>query len=255
MNMNMISSVEWISSNMSLNGLNPERFFSVSTMFSDTLHILTYMIHMEVSWSFLKCGVPHFIIHFSTLNQRTWGSPLTIIVYGSPRPARITGHPRYPSHRRWLLRCMWPNSSGTSSALGVAKVLWACGNTRTKQVQRISGWVQKKQNGTKGSEQQIRQLRLRALGNQKMFAKSSIKHAGMFWLDLAHDRDVFFRLCKGSHTHTHPWQTTLPDLGRSVGPHWFCVGNAFVFHIIAFLVGGVALGFGWVCWGEVTGSI
>ena len=106
------------------------------------------MIHMKVSWSFLKCGLPHFIIHlslgFSTLNQRiNGGSPMTIIVYGNPRPARITGHLRYPSHRRWLLRCMWPNSSGTSSALGVAKVLWACGNTRTKQFQRISGLVRK----------------------------------------------------------------------------------------------------------------
>jgi hypothetical protein len=66
----------------------PERIFSVSTMFSETLHTLTYMIHMEVSWSFLKCEVPHFIIHgwmgFSTRNQRTWGSPMAIIVYGSP---------------------------------------------------------------------------------------------------------------------------------------------------------------------------
>jgi len=76
MNMNMISSVEWISSNMSLNGLNmwlnPERIFSVSTMFST-------MIHMEVSWSFLKCEVPHFIIHlngiFHSKPANKWGIP------------------------------------------------------------------------------------------------------------------------------------------------------------------------------------
>ena len=115
-------------------------------------------------------------------------------------------------------------------------------------------------NGTKGSEQQIRQLRLRALGttnqkgNQKMFAKSSIKHAGMFWLDLAHDREFIFRLCKGSHTHTLGKPHCLTWVGPLVhiGFVW---EMRLIFNIIASLVGGVALGFGWVCWGEVTGSI